>query len=65
MPIAELFSFQGVERDPALIALPSRPGLRAKCMHCGEQILNERQVLVDGLTLGATRAGQGYYRGTG
>lgn len=63
MPEAELFSFQEVNLEPSLKSVLSRPGLRAKCVRCGEEIINERQVLLDGLTLCATCAGRGYYRG--
>ena len=62
MPEAELFSFQEVDLEPSLNFVLSRPGLRAKCARCGEEIINERQVLVDGAVLCAFCAGQGYYR---
>jgi formylmethanofuran dehydrogenase subunit E len=59
---AELFTIQEVVLDPSLAAIISRPGLRAKCSHCGEEINNERQVCVDGKTLCRTCAGERYYR---
>jgi formylmethanofuran dehydrogenase subunit E len=62
MPETELFSFQAVVLDPALERLLSRPGLRAKCAQCGEEIINERQVHMDGKVLCRICAGQGYYR---
>jgi len=62
MPEKELFTFQEVVLDPPLERLLSRPGLRAKCTHCGEEILNERQVYVEGKVLCRNCAGQGYYR---
>ena len=62
MPEKELFTFQEVALDPPLERLLSRPGLRAKCMQCGEEIINERQVYVDGNALCRNCAGQGYYR---
>jgi formylmethanofuran dehydrogenase subunit E len=65
MPEAELFVFREVELDPPLKAILSRPGLRLACERCGEEIINERQVLVQGLTLCKTCAGQGYYSVTG
>ncbi len=61
MPESELFSFQEVNLQPALKAIVSKPGLRAKCAQCGEEIINERQVLVDGKALCRTCAGNGYY----
>jgi formylmethanofuran dehydrogenase subunit E len=62
MPEKELFTFQPVVLEPSLEHLLSRPGLRAKCTHCGEEIINERQVRVDGKVLCRQCAGQGYYR---
>ena len=62
MPDEELFNFQEVELDPALGALISRPGVRAKCTHCGEEIINERQLWIDGKVVCLACAGQGYYR---
>ena len=62
MPLDELFSMQEVELDPSIEALVSRHGLRVKCANCGEEIINERQVCVEGQVLCRTCAGQGYYR---
>ena len=63
MPEAELFTFQEVELDLPLGTILSRPGLRAKCSNCGEEIINGRQVWVDGKLLCRTCAGERYYRG--
>jgi formylmethanofuran dehydrogenase subunit E len=62
MPEAELFSFQEVQLEPSLRFVLSRPGLRVKCAQCGEEIINERQLLVDGAVLCAFCGGGGYYR---
>ncbi len=62
MPEAELFTFQEVELDPPLGTILSRPGLRAKCANCGEEIINERQLWVNGKLLCRTCAGERYYR---
>ena len=62
MPETELFTFQQVVLDPPLERLLSRPGLRAKCAQCGEEIINERQVRVEEKVLCRSCAGQGYYR---
>ena len=62
MPEKELFTFQAVVLDPTLERLLSRPGLRAKCTQCGEEIINERQVRVEGKVVCRHCAGQGYYR---
>jgi formylmethanofuran dehydrogenase subunit E len=62
MPETELFTFQEVVLAPSLGLIISRPGLRAKCANCGEEIINERQVFVDGKILCRTCAGESYYR---
>ena len=62
MPDEELFSFQAVSLDPPLETILSRPGLRSKCSRCGEEIVNERQMLVEGQVLCQSCAGNSYYR---
>jgi len=62
MPETELFTFQEVELEPSLTSVLSRPGLRTKCARCGEEIINGRQVLVEGVPLCAVCRGGGYYR---
>jgi formylmethanofuran dehydrogenase subunit E len=62
MPEVELFSLEEVELNPSLKFVLSRPGLRTKCARCGEEIINERQVKVEGETLCMNCAGKGYYR---
>ncbi len=62
MPEEELFAFQEINLEPPLRAIISRPGVRAKCRKCGEEIINERQVFTDGGTLCKACAGRGYYR---
>ncbi len=61
MPDEELFTVQPVELRPSLKAVLSKPGVRTKCAMCGEEIINERQVVVKGKTLCRTCAGEGYY----
>lgn len=58
----ELFSIQAVSLDPPLKTILSRPGLRTKCSRCGEEIVNERQMLVDGQILCQSCVGNSYYR---
>jgi formylmethanofuran dehydrogenase subunit E len=62
MPEAELFTFQEVELEPSLQSVLSRPGLRSRCNHCGEEIINARQVTVGNEILCAACAGVEYYR---
>ena len=61
MPETELFTFQEVKLEPALKLIISRPGLKAKCANCGEEIINERQVCAEGKVLCRTCAGRRYY----
>jgi formylmethanofuran dehydrogenase subunit E len=61
MPDDELFTFREVGLNPPLKAILSRPGLRTECERCGEEIINERQIIVNGLALCRTCANQGYY----
>jgi formylmethanofuran dehydrogenase subunit E len=47
--------------QPSLEAIISRPVLRVNCDHCGEEIINERQVALEGAILCRACANQGYY----
>jgi formylmethanofuran dehydrogenase subunit E len=62
MPESELFHMQPVILQPALETLISKPGLRVNCDHCGEEIINERQVVVHDAVLCRACAGEGYYQ---
>jgi len=61
MPDEELFRFQEVLLNPSLESLLSKPNVRANCEYCGEEIINERQVAVNGTQLCRTCANEGYY----
>jgi formylmethanofuran dehydrogenase subunit E len=61
MPGLELFSVQTVYLNTPLEKIISRAGRKAICDRCGEEILNEREVLQDNLTLCRGCAGQSYY----
>jgi formylmethanofuran dehydrogenase subunit E len=61
MPDAELLTLQSVSLTTAVAALVSRPGVRVNCDHCGEEIINEREVDRDGQHLCRSCAGNGYY----
>ncbi|MGZ9222675.1 MAG: TraR/DksA C4-type zinc finger protein [Anaerolineales bacterium] len=43
-------------------AIISRPSVRVNCHVCGEEIMNEREIRQEGLTLCRTCAGDGYYK---
>lgn len=62
MPDAELLILQSVTLTTAVEALVSRPGVRVNCAHCGEEIINEREIYVAGKPLCHSCAGKGYYQ---
>jgi formylmethanofuran dehydrogenase subunit E len=62
MPDEELFSFQPVELLIPSARVMSHPNARARCSKCGEEIINEREVLVDEKVMCQTCAYGGYYR---
>ncbi len=62
MPDEELFSIQPVQLTLSLEKLLSKPGRKAHCDQCGEEIINEREVVQDDWTLCRACAGDGYWR---
>ncbi len=62
MPDAELFTVQPVALTLSLERLLSKPGRKAICDACGEEIINEREVVQDGQVLCRACAGDGYWR---
>ena len=62
MPEAELFDVQPVELTLSLEKLLSKPGRKAGCHQCGEEISNEREILQAGRTVCRACAGDGYWR---
>ncbi len=61
MPDEEMLTVQKVLLRTPIAEILSRPGMRVNCAACGEEILNERQIEQDGLTLCRTCAEGGYY----
>jgi formylmethanofuran dehydrogenase subunit E len=61
MPDAELLSFEWVQLAKPIAVIVSRAGARAKCDSCGEEIINEREVVGADVTLCRSCAGGGYY----
>lgn len=61
LPDEELLVVQEVTLTQTLAQILSRPGLRVDCVQCGEEIINEREIMVDGRLLCRTCAGEGYY----
>jgi formylmethanofuran dehydrogenase subunit E len=62
MELADLFVMQSVELLTPIEAIISRPGHRVNCAYCGEEILNEREVVREETILCRACAGEAYYR---
>jgi formylmethanofuran dehydrogenase subunit E len=62
MPEAELLDLQPVILTVSLEKLLSKEGHRVSCERCGEEIINEREVIQSGQILCRACAGEGYYR---
>ncbi len=60
----ELLAVQSVELNFSLMEIISRPGVRTNCARCGEDIINEREVVEDGLPVCRPCLSGGYYRVT-
>ena len=61
MPDEEMFTVTEVQLMTPIEAIVSRPGVRVNCDVCGEEIMNEREIQHEGLTLCRTCAGSSYY----
>jgi formylmethanofuran dehydrogenase subunit E len=61
MPDEELFTFQRVELLIPASQIISRQNARAHCAVCGEEIINEREVVVDNTVMCQTCAHGSYY----
>ena len=62
MPDEEMFTSTEVQLAASIEDIISRPGMRVNCGVCGEEIMNEREVHQNGMTLCHTCAHGGYYR---
>jgi formylmethanofuran dehydrogenase subunit E len=62
MPEAELLNIQAVTLAVSLEKIVSKDGYRVNCQRCGEEIINEREVLQAGLTLCRPCAEGAYYQ---
>jgi formylmethanofuran dehydrogenase subunit E len=62
MPDKELFSVQAVRLAPSIEVIISRAGVRVNCAACGEEIINEREVMIDGQPCCRSCAGRAYYQ---
>jgi formylmethanofuran dehydrogenase subunit E len=61
MPDEEMFSVAEVHLAVSISEIVSRPGLRVNCDVCGEEIMNEREIHREGLTLCRACTGDSYY----
>ncbi len=62
LPDEKLLTVAEIHLRTPIEQIVSRPGLRAICALCGEEILNEREVIRDGTVMCRTCAGSSYYR---
>lgn len=61
MPDEVLFQWVWVQLTRPVSDILSRPGVRVNCDQCGEEIINEREVVQNGRFLCQACAGQAYY----
>jgi formylmethanofuran dehydrogenase subunit E len=62
MPDTELLNCFPVQLNTPIEAIVSRPGIRVNCELCGEEIINERGIDLDGQVFCRACAGNAYYR---
>ncbi|MFQ5616684.1 MAG: FmdE family protein [Anaerolineales bacterium] len=62
MPLGELFAVQEVTLTTPVEEIVSRAGVRVDCDICGEEIINEREIIRDGMILCRGCAGPAYYQ---
>ena len=62
MPDEELLSMTPVILTPGIEEIVSRAGVRTNCAACGEEIINEREVLADGVAYCRSCLGETYYQ---
>jgi formylmethanofuran dehydrogenase subunit E len=61
MPTEQLVSVERVRLTIDLQALISRPGVRVRCADCGEEVMNEREMVRDGRAICQACAAGAYY----
>ena len=62
MPEKELLTIEKVALTEPIESIVSRAGVRVNCDNCGEEIINEREILQDKHTLCIACAGVAYYK---
>ena len=58
----EMFNVQEETLNTPIEQIISRPGVRVNCDVCGEEIMNEREFVHEGMLLCRTCVGSGYYQ---
>ena len=61
MPDEELLTIQPVQLAQPVAEIVSRPGVRVNYASCGEEIINEREIITDGQSFCYSCAYGGYY----
>lgn len=62
MPEEQMVTITEVKLVTPVEQIISRPGLRVECVCCGEEIMNEREVMVGGQPVCRACAGTSYYQ---
>ncbi len=56
-----MIRLQAVQLNLDLNAIVGKPGMRVSCSACGEEILNQREMVKDGQTICRSCAGENYW----
>lgn len=62
MPLSEMFLSEEVVLRTPIDEIVSRPGVRVNCESCGEEIINEREIVCENKLLCRACAGDTYYQ---
>ena len=62
MPDEKLVTITEVHLSTLVEKIVSRRGMRVDCVSCGEEIMNEREVMVEGQPMCCACAGRSYYQ---
>lgn len=62
MPVEQLVTITEVQLAIPVEQIMSRPGVRVECAYCGEEIMNEREIVMNGQALCRACAGAAYYQ---
>lgn len=62
MPVNELLCWQAVELTISMSEIISKPGARVSCSQCGEEIINEREVILEDQILCRTCHQPSYFK---